>query len=109
MNSSDSSASSMVYDHTAAKNIGDVLTKKYPDHLWAVTVNQGVAFIHNMALSGQWGFTIKLEDIDNDYKAIMLAGGEILERYKVHRGRMNEDEMMNLERDFAFRPKGELL
>ena len=104
---SDESCSSMVYDMDEAKRIHDKLTKHYPGHMWAVNVNQGVAFIKNLMLSGNWGFIIKLKDIDNDYKKVIQAGGEILERYNVSRGRLKEQEILNLDRDFALRPIGD--
>jgi len=104
----DAAASSMVYDFTLAKNIGEHLTKKYPGHLWKVVVNQGVVFIHNLMLSGNWGFTIKQEHIDNDYIAITKAGGELLERYRISRGRLKEQEVLDMPRDFAARPIGDM-
>ena len=108
MNSAlDESCSSMVYDHALAKRVHDVLDKKYPGHLWATNVNQGVIFVKNLALSGNYGFILKQEDLDNGYRAIIKAGGEILERFNVSRGRLKDDEMLNLNRDFALRPVGD--
>lgn len=97
----DASCSSMVYDFDEAKRIAEHLTKKYPGHLWSVCVNQGVAMIKNLVLSGTWGFTIRLKDIDNDYIAVTNAGGELLERYWLSRGGLKEDEVLNMKRDFA--------
>ena len=105
----DTQHSSMIYDYDEAKRIAEVLNLKYPGHLWAVNVNQGVAFIKNMMLSGSWGFVIKVKDIDNDYKAIINAGGEVLERYNISRGRLKENEVLNMPRDFALRPIGDKL
>jgi hypothetical protein len=88
-------------DETLAKNIAEVLDKKYPGHLWGVNVDgrNGVAQIMNLALSGRWGFIVKLREIDTEYKVIMRAGGELLERYNLSRGRLDEQEYQLLERD----------
>ena len=42
---------------------------------------------------------IRVNDIDSEYRNIMRWAGELLERAKVSRGAMKEDEMNNLERD----------
>jgi len=88
-------------DQTLAQNIAAVLYKKYPGHLWAVNVDghNGVAQIMNLALSGRWGFMIKIREIDTEYKSIMRAGGELLERYKLKRCRLDHDEYLLLEKD----------
>ena len=88
-------------DITLANNISAVLHKKYPGHLWGVNVDgkNGVAQIMNLALSGRWGFMIKIREIDTEYRAIMRAGGELLERYNLSRGRLNEKEYQLLEKD----------
>ena len=103
----DANCTSMVYDYDEAHRISDKLVQYYPGHLWAVTVNQGVAFIKNLLLSGNWGFVIKLKDIDNDYKAVIRAGGEVLERYNISRGKLVEQEILGVDRDFALRPVGD--
>ena len=69
-------------EHTLAKNIAEHLEKKYPGWLWAVHVMDGVAVVKSMRLSGNWGFVLHEDKIDNDYKAVTRAGGEILERYR---------------------------
>lgn len=103
----DESCSGMVYDFAEAKRIAEHLGRKYPGHLWSVCVNQGVAMIKNLVLSGSWGFIIRLKHIDNDYIAVTKAGGELLERYRLSRGRLKEDEVLNMNRDFAQRPIGD--
>lgn len=75
-----------------ARNVGDILEKKYPGWMWFVYVQDGVVFIRSMRLSGRFGFVIKEEHIDNDYKAIMRAGGEMLERYNQSRQGFNYDK-----------------
>jgi len=100
------------YDFGKSKEIGEALNNSYPGHLWAVRVQskQGIATIHNMALSDSWGYVIKL---DNVYSASHLvkrgidAGGEILERFKVARGRVDNELMDALPKDFAGRVLGD--
>lgn len=76
-----------------SKNIADTLVKHYPGYLWAVQPYQdGTAYqVYCLNLSGKWGFVIHESKIDNDYKVVVNAGGEILERYRVSRERLHED------------------
>lgn len=81
-----------------AKDIAEALNEAYPGHLWAVNVQgeQGVITIHNLMLSGRWGYVMH---IDKRYSASELkqsakrAAGEILERYNVARGKANFDSL----------------
>jgi hypothetical protein len=73
------------------KRIADKLNDHYPGHLWAVHLNDeslgGVVVIRNMALSGKYGFVLKLKRIyaDPSLKCVMQAGGEMLERANMSR------------------------
>lgn len=100
------------YDLSKSKDIGEALNNAYPGHLWAVRVQskQGIATIHNMALSDQWGYVILLDKIYSASHLVqrgIMAGGEILERFKVKRGRVNDEAMDNLPKDFAGRVLGD--
>jgi len=86
-------------DYTTAKNVAEHLEKKYPGWLWAVNTMDGVVTVKSMLLSGNWGFVLHEDKIDNDYRAVTLAGGEILERYKQHRGKFNTDRYAELNMD----------
>lgn len=86
-------------DEVIAKNVAEHLHKHYPGHLWAVNVEGGVVNVHNLFLSGTWGFRIFISDIDVDYKVVTRAGGELLERYNVARKAMNPDEIAALKRN----------
>lgn len=84
-------------DLALAKRLAEHLTKHYPGHLWAVNVDshQGIATIQNMRLSGRWGFVLKLRDLayeDEIAREAMRAGGELLERYRLSRGRYRPSE-----------------
>jgi len=76
-------------DQTLAKNVAETLEKKYPGWFWAVNVMDGVVAVKSLRLSGNWGFVIHADKIDNDYKLVVMAGGEILERFKQQRGKFN--------------------
>lgn len=90
-------------NHAIAKQIGDTLNKHYPGHAWAVnaSVEQGVVYIYNLNLSGQYGFTLLMSDLSSDpgMRLTIAAGGELLERYKLVRGAMREDEINDLSYD----------
>lgn len=99
-------------DFDTAKNMAEWLNEQYPGHLWAVNVKgeQGIATVHNLMLSGQWGFILKL---DKNYSAsdfrrrVIKAGGELLERYNVRRGVVDQAQLAALPMDFAGRTVGD--
>ena len=100
-------------DIVMAKEMAEALHTAYPGHLWAVTCDgqTGMADVRNMALSGNWGFRLRLTDIYSASafrKDVVMAGGEILERYKLSRGRLNQDQYGTLRSDFAGRFKAEM-
>lgn len=100
-------------DIALAQQIAEGLEAAYPGHLWAVNVQgeQGIATIHNMMLSGQWGYIMHLDrrySASETIKVAKMGAGEILERYNVARGRMNNDRMADLKQDFAGRTIGDL-
>ena len=90
-------------DVLLAKNAAAILDKHYPGHLWGINVDGagGVMQVFNLALSGRWGFILKLDKIDPELKAVMRAGGELLERYRLKRGGLVLDNVLSLDRDFA--------
>ena len=100
------------YDLAMSKEIAEALNQQYPGHLWAVRVQgeYGVASIHNLMLSGEWGYRLLL---DKNYSVSDLraraikAGGEILERFNVKRGRLNDDHIATMATDFAGRVLGD--
>jgi len=86
-------------EHTVAKNVAEHLEKKYPGWLWAVHVMDGTVVVKSMRLSGNWGFVLHEDKIDNDYHAVTRAGGEILERYRQKTNGFNQDRYMDLTMD----------
>ena len=91
-------------DHTLAKNVAETLEKKYPGWFWAVNVMDGVVTVKSLRISGNWGFVIHADKIDNDYKMVVMAGGEILERFRQKRGKFNN----TLYNDLNMDAKGQL-
>ena len=91
-------------DHVLAKNVAETLEKKYPGWFWAVNVMDGVVTVKSLRLSGNWGFVIHADKIDNDYRIVVMAGGEILERFRQKRGKFNN----TLYNDLNMDAKGQL-
>ena len=91
-------------DHVLAKNVAETLEKKYPGWFWAVNVMDGVVTVKSLRLSGNWGFVIHADKIDNDYRIVVMAGGEILERFRQKRGKFNN----TLYNDLEMNTKGQL-
>lgn len=67
------------------------LQKHYPlyQYGWRIKVDTreqgGVMTLQNEYLSGQMGMTLHLNKVDPELKAIVRAGGELLERYRQSR------------------------
>ncbi len=90
-------------DQILANAIGSELVKHYPGHGWEVEcdIRNGVAKIFNTYTSGLYGYLLhlKLLNLDTFSADIMRVGGNLLESFGVSRGRFDQDEVMNLQRD----------
>jgi len=90
------------------KNVMQTLYKHYPDHKWLCKVDEdgGIIAIYNLRFSGTQGYILHIGKMDPEYRCVMNAGGEILERYRQRRGQANERDLMDVVgmRDF----KGEI-
>lgn len=100
-------------DIVMSKEMAQALHEAYPGHLWAVTCDGEVGFadVRNLYLSGIWGFRIRLDDVysGSDFKRrVVMAGGELLERYRMDRGRFNAAQYSDLNKDHAGRFKADL-
>jgi len=89
-------------DFNMAKDMAETLYEAYPDHAWAVTCEgkKGIATVRNMSLAGNWGFVLHLKTLSSasDWKKrIVMAGGELLERFRLRRGAANQDAIAGLE------------
>lgn len=107
LNGLDETAVTTANDHIMAKTMADALAGAYPHpHLWGVAADgeKGICTIFHMLLSGQMGFVLKIPKIysASAFKAdVVRAGGEILERYGLNRGRFSEDQYASLKTNFA--------
>jgi hypothetical protein len=81
-----------------AKMAAGILGKHYRNHLWAVGWAPGMTLvIKNMGIEdGRYGFTVdaaRAATVSELEKAIVMAGGELLERCGVARGVWNGEFM----------------
>lgn len=99
----DESPEQHIKEYKLSGVIADILLKHYQDHLWGVHVDMrgGVVQVTNMRLSGRWGFILHLDKVllDPTNKIIINAGGELLERYRLSRGKFSESQYQQLNTD----------
>jgi hypothetical protein len=99
-------------DQTMAKIMAETLVDAYRAdgagnaHLWAVSFDSatGLAIIRNLLLSGEYGYVLKIPDIfsaSSFIADVKRAGGEILERYRLGRGRFDQAQYAALKPNFA--------
>lgn len=80
-----------------AKEIGSILERHYAGHRWYLEVDDrgGIIKIFAGTCSGQWGYILKLADVQSSpgalRRAIVQAGGEILERFHQPAGPYNRE------------------
>lgn len=91
-------------NYELAKVVCDFLMAKYPGYLWRVNadIRGGIVNILNGDVSYEKGCTLLVADlypVEQGRKHVLKAGGEILERAKLHRGKMREDEVATAKRD----------
>jgi len=76
-----------------AKLAATKLSSHYPNHLWAVGWAPGMTLvIKNMAMDGRYGYTVdaaKAATVSELERAIVMGGGELLERMGMVRGKWN--------------------
>lgn len=100
-------------DLVMAKEMAEALHAAYPGHMWAVACDgagSGFADVRNLALSGMWGFRVMLRHTysASEFKRrVVMAGGEILERYRMSRGKFKEHEYAAIPTDIAGNPKAD--
>ena len=99
-------------DFVMAKQASEVLTRAYPGWLWGVNVDgrTGMCDIRNFNLSGNRGYRLKLRDIysaSSFEKDVLIAGGEILERYNQKAGKFDAQRWAELTLDTSGVPQGD--
>jgi len=91
-------------DMSVAKALGTELAKRYPNHSWYVDSDSrnGVVYIYNMALSGRYGYILKMADINwaDTSRQMMRIGGELLRRFGVNHDKLNEQELATIQHNF---------
>jgi hypothetical protein len=86
----DMGGSEDLHQMSICMQIGEALNKHYPNHLWAVSWQGGAAVVKNLAISAHYGFVLdpqKFATSSEMEKAVIGAGGELLERAKMIRGK----------------------
>lgn len=85
-----------------AKDIAASLDKHYRGWNWGITVDDknGVVHIFALLLSGDMGYTLLLSDVRGDIgrRRIVIAGGEILERFGCRRGHFSLQQWQRVTR-----------
>lgn len=98
-----------VMENRICSMVGQELERHYPDWPWYVECRlpTGLIAVKNMALNGDYGFYLPIAGLINetDPKLVMRAGGEVLERYRLDRGKM--PELVDVERDFLGKAIGD--
>ena len=84
-------ASNAIQADLLCRSIGSTLKKHYPNRAWYVdlSLSGGVAKILCPSISMLNGYTVHIHNKTNDQieKAVIMAGGQILEMFKLSRER----------------------
>jgi len=81
------------------KGLLTTLESAYPGYSWAVRVRGGMIGVQARALSGCYGYEMRHAGYTD--QKLILAAGEILERYNMRRGTIDADEYANAKRNYA--------
>lgn len=103
-----STDSQALADMLMAKHTAEALDRAYPGHLWAVDVNGGLLNIRNLLLSPVMGWRIRIPKVysaSDLHDKVLRAGGDILERFHLARGRLREDQYVGLKTRFDGTPE----
>lgn len=95
-------------DQQICEVVAGVLVRHYPGHDWLVQADRrkGLIDIRNLSLDGALGVRIPMggyASASELERLAMLYGGEILERFHVQRGRLDQDRLDALPTDFSGR------
>ena len=100
-------------DLTTSKMVAERLHSRYPGHLWAVQCQwkHGLMYVRNMMMSDRHAYVIHLADhaTPSDLlRKVDEAGGEMLERFRLARGRIDWDAVDSAERTLRGHLVGDL-
>lgn len=91
-------------DFELSQQIAVKLNQHYPGYMWGVDAvhKTGIVQIQLMGANMKYGMELHISDINSDpgLRGIVIAGGEILERNGLTRGKFNEDKWRSAPRDF---------
>jgi hypothetical protein len=93
--SGDGSFSRARNDVAAARAIRRILDTAYPGHDWEVVADSGqgyVAFRIPVLMGAHYAYLVKGKDLTAE--AVLRGGGELLERYRLPRGKFDLDRFM---------------
>lgn len=99
--------------HLIAKMAAGLLSTHYPEHIWMVGWAPGMTLvIKNMAIKdGRYGYTVdaaKAATVSELEHAIIMGGGELLERCGVRRGRWDGEFMTLQNTEIGQNPSGKV-
>jgi len=83
------------YELWVARRAFDLLEAAYPGHLWLVDCDLakgGVAISIPVLMGGNWVYFIRMADLAP--RTVIIAGGELLERYCLARGAIRPDQFV---------------
>jgi len=84
-----------------AKLAAQKLSQHYPNHIWMIGWAPGMTLvIKNMAMDARYGYTVdasRAASISELERAIMMGGGELLERMGMKRGAWDGEMPTQLE------------
>lgn len=97
-------------DEAACKRAVGILFKHYPGHEWMVDIAGGIMNIRSGNLSTNYGWVQRLDEMEprNFDKKVMIAGGEVLERFGMPAQKMDIQIWKALPRDLRGAPEKEL-
>lgn len=92
-------------DYDLARRGAEALMRHYPQYLWATHCDNrtGMYDIKCLSLSGNWGYRLKIADVQHEssMRCVIMAGGEILERYRMRRGVADEADVAEARQIFS--------
>lgn len=105
-----------IIDADLCRKISDILMMHYPEHLWMVGADHQAGMIYvelpydSVIRNFQFGFNMHISKLGNARtmeKKVMKAGGELLERFKLKRGRA-DDGFLSLAKENGLDTSGKI-
>lgn len=89
-------------EYLLARRVAEKLHATYPGHLWAVDIQGSIVNVRDLAIDGRWGFTLHIPAMYSSSefdRQVVMAGGELLERFKQRRGAVDHDAIQSMPTD----------